>query len=183
MITSINEFKKHLLREAEEVDPNNTMVTSDDILGSNQQEEKLNAYNSLTKNYNANKNKFLNVIKKDPSLWEKEAIKLYQTELNKADNKKYNNKYLVYEWEIVKLQKQLTTFDQTLKTKQEQLAQSQQNLTPDQIKANAETIKSTQEEIKKMQTDVAKMKKIISDKQLELKTEIQEDLKEINSLK
>ena len=94
MITSINEFKKHLLTEAEEVvDPNNTMVTSDDVLGEEQKTQKINAYKSLTKNYNANKNKFLNVIKKDPNLWEKEALKLYQTEINPTDKKKYNNKY------------------------------------------------------------------------------------------
>ena len=54
-----NEFKKHLLTEAEEaIDPNNTMVTSDDVLGEEQKTQKINAYNSLIKNYKANKNKF-----------------------------------------------------------------------------------------------------------------------------
>ena len=87
MITTINEFKKFLIKEAD------TIVTSDDVLGDKQKEERLNAYNLLLKNYNANKNKFLNVIKKDPTTWEKEAIKLYQTEINPSDKKKYNNKY------------------------------------------------------------------------------------------
>jgi hypothetical protein len=86
MITTINEFKIKLINEAD-----TTIVTSDDILGDKQKEEKLNAYNSLLKNYNANKNKFVNIIKKDPSLWEKEAIKIYQTEINSLDKKKYNN--------------------------------------------------------------------------------------------
>lgn len=184
MITSINEFKKHLLTEAEEaIDPNNTMVTSDDVLGEEQKTQKINAYNSLIKKYNANKNKFLNVTKKDPNLWEKEALKLYQTEINPTDKKKYNNKYLVYEWEIVKIQKQLTTYEESLKLKQEQIIQSQKNLTPEQLKANTDSILDAKNEIKTITDNINKIKKIINDKRTELKTEIQEDLKEINSLK
>lgn len=181
MITSINEFKKFMIREAED-----TMVNSDDILGDKQKEERLNAYNSLLKNYNANKNKFLNVIKKDPSVWEKEALKIYQTEINPADKKKYNNKYLVYQWEIIKLQQQLQTYENTIKTKQEQLriqASTQQSgLTADQQAQNDENLKLVQEEIKKIQDAITQMTKIIADKQKELKTEIQEDQKEVLSL-
>jgi len=185
MITSINEFKKTLIKEADAIETDTTMVTSNDVLTSTQNTERLNAYNSLLKNYNANKNKFINIIKKDPNTWEKEAIKIYQTELNKSDNKKYNNKYLVYQWEIVKLQKQLLMYEQTLKNKQAQLAQqpSTDQTTPEQAKINADNLKTNQDELKKLQIDVVKMKKIISDKENELKSEIQEDLKEVNSLK
>jgi len=167
MITTINEFRKYL-NEADEITTN---ISSVDILDKNQSKEKLDAYKLLISHYNMNKGKFKALFLKDPKIQEKEALKIYQIEINPLDKKKYNNKYLFMQWDIEKLQNKILEITKNI----ENLTAQQSTLQEEQKQENIDNIKKLQDELKVINITII-------DKKNELKQEISEDLKEIQKL-
>lgn len=159
IITSINKYKAIL--EADSMEE----------LSSDQTKQKIDAYNLVLRNYNSNKNKFKNIFTQDKKNWESIASKIIKTEKNPFKSDKLNNKYLLMEWEIAKLNNNL--IDKNEEVKELSIVNSED--TPEQKQTK-------KEKVVELQKDVTTIKKQISDKQQELKTEIKEDLKEIQQL-
>lgn len=149
MITKINEFKKYLINEAED---NNitTNLTSTDVKKEDNDTSRLDEYNQLLKNYKSNKDKFKSIFKKDKKDWEKTAETYYKTELDKLDNKKYNNKYLLTQWGIAKLENNLDEITNNINA----LSNTSGDLSKEQLTINKENIDKLQEDLRNIKNEI-----------------------------